>query len=202
MLADPEGWFRGGHQTGSGCAMLVSVFRHVLFALLSLLPLACSSEPRAPALRNDPVFEDSREGIRFLAPDSWVQKVRGSVPPGAATQERALVEYQRAGGTQGASFRLSLIDLPESENLSAYLARPSFSVENWKPLVKPEEVPIGSAKGQRFLFGGRLGRTEMVKEVVAVRRGNRTYFFTSLYEPRDPQARDEIRGILQSVVWK
>jgi hypothetical protein len=62
---------------------------------LALLALAgCQRPPRAPALVNEPVYQDSREGFRFLVPDGSVQEARGEMPPAPVEDERMLVEYR------------------------------------------------------------------------------------------------------------
>jgi hypothetical protein len=161
-----------------------------------------SAAPRAPALRDDPVFQSDREGIRFLAPEGWRQNIRGEPPPGPTEKERPLVEYARMSGGAGASLRVSLRDVPPSENLAEYLAGPSFSVKRWAQTGPEEEAAVGSATGTRYVFRGKAGNVELTKEVVAVRRGERVYFFTALYAPKDTEVREQLRRVVGSVIWK
>jgi hypothetical protein len=166
------------------------------------LVAGCQPRPSAPALSYDPVYQNDREGFRFLAPEGWRQNTRGEVPPGKAEKERTLVDYRRAAGPSGASLRVSLADLPESTDLEKYLAGPSYGADKWRPTGRPEETPVGSASGTRYAFSGRVGKEEVAKEVVAVRRGGRVYFFTALYAPKDVEVRDQLRRVVSSVVWK
>src|SRR5262245_41969592 len=93
-----------------------------LFLAWGVFLAGCDSRPRAPVLRDDPVYQNDQEGFRFLAPDGWSQSMRGEVPPGKVDKERSLVEYRRKKGSAGASLRVSLADLPTSTDLAAYLA--------------------------------------------------------------------------------
>ncbi|MFO0841896.1 MAG: hypothetical protein U0797_05775 [Gemmataceae bacterium] len=176
--------------------------RAAVLILGAVLFPGCEPRPRAPALTNDPVFVSEQEGFRFLAPDDWSQGVRGDIPPGKADKERPLVEFSRMSGGPPASLRVSLADLPPSTDLAAYLAGPSFSAERWAPTEAAVDAPVGSASGVRYAFKARVGKGEMVKEVVAVRRGERVYFFTALYTPKDTEVREQLRRVVGSVVWK
>jgi hypothetical protein len=173
-----------------------------LLAACAFLLAGCGSRPRAPVLRDDPVYQNDREGFRFLAPEGWTVSARSEVPPGKAETEHFLVDYRGRTGARGAAFRVSLADLPASTDLAAYLAGRSFGVAEWKQTAPPEEVAVGSATGVRYHFSGRSGKEEMAREVVAVRRGERVYFFTALYGPKDTAVRDELRRVVESVIWK
>lgn len=168
-----------------------------------LVVAGCTERPRAPVLRDDPVYQNDREGFRLLAPDGWQQHMRGELPPGKVSKERTLVEYQRTSGTSAASFRVSAIDLPDSANLAAYLSStPLFGVSKWRVTATTKEVKVGTASGTRYDLTGRSGSEEMALEVVAVRRGERVYLFTSLYAPRDLEVRSQMRQTVAGVVWK
>jgi hypothetical protein len=167
-----------------------------------LLLAGCPSRPRAPVLRDDPVYQNDVEGFRFLAPEGWAQSTRADVPPGKATTERPLVEYHRKAGGKASSFRVSMMDLPPSADLAARLAGASYGASKWAPIAPPEEIAVGSSSGVRHVFTGRVGGEERVKEVVRVRRGERVYFFTGLYTPKDYEARDQLRRVVDSIIWK
>ena len=176
---------------------------HAALIFLSASVVAgCNTRPRAPALRDDPVYQNDREGFRFLAPEGWRQNTRGDVPPGKAEKERTLVDYRPTAGPSGASLRVSLADLPDSTDLATHLAGPSYGADKWRPAGRPEETAVGSATGTRYSFSGRVSKDEVAKEVVAVRRGGRVYFFTALYAPKDVEVRDQLRRVVSSVVWK
>jgi hypothetical protein len=173
-----------------------------LLLLSASLLAGCNTRPRAPALRDDPVYQNDREGFRFLAPEGWTQAARTEVPPGKVKAETPLVDYRRTKGEGRAALRVSLADLPDSTDLGKYLAGPSYGVDKWAPAGPPEEVSAGSATGTRYAFSGRVGKEEVAKEVVAVRRGGRVYFFAALYAPKDVEVRDQLRRVVSSVVWK
>jgi hypothetical protein len=153
-------------------------------------------------LRDDPVYQNDSEGFRFLAPQGWTQSTRSNVPPGKQETEYPLVAYRQIAGASGASFRVSLIDLPSSADLAPHLAGPSYGVEQWTQAAPPEKIAVGSASGVRYHFKGRAGKQDLVKEVVAVRRGERVYLFTALYAPRDTEVRDQLRRVVESIIWK
>jgi hypothetical protein len=161
----------------------------------------CGETPRAPPLRDDPVYQNDREGFRFLVPEGWQQRISGDVP-GKADRERPLVEYRpiKAGEGPG-SLRVSRIDLPPSADLGGQVAAPSHSVEKWVPVTAAEETAVGGQKGVRYSLTGRLGKGKLAKEVVAVRRGERVYLFTVIFEPKDNDAREALRRIIGSVTW-
>src|SRR5262245_30253534 len=83
--------------------------------------------PRAPALRPEPVYQNSREGFRFVAPEGWTQVAKAELPSGPAEKERLMVRYQAATGDP-AALEATVIDLPESTDLAAYLSQPSYGV--------------------------------------------------------------------------
>src|SRR2546423_15656230 len=79
-----------------------------LLALCALLLLGCDSKPRAPALMDDPVYQNDREGFRFLVPDGWKQHARAEVPPGKSEKERLLVQYRRPAEGGEATLEVTL----------------------------------------------------------------------------------------------
>lgn len=178
----------------------------LLLLIWTFLPSGCHERPRAPVLRDDPVYQNDREGIRFLAPDGWGQTLRGEVPRGKVEKERTLVDYRRPieGPTpeRPASLRVSLVDLPPSTDLAAFLAKRAYSIARWRLAGPVEEATVGTLSGQRYYFLGQSDRGELAREVVAVRRGERVYFFTAVFEPKDTEVRDQLRRVVASVIWK
>jgi hypothetical protein len=168
----------------------------------SIYYFSCQGQPSAPVLSDDPVYQNNREGFRFLAPEGWSQNSRSDVPPGKVTKERLLVSYRRPTGPSSATLRVSLADLPDSVDLAAFLAEPSFAVEKWELTGPGEQIQAGKAPGVRYDFKGFIKKQEMAKEVVAVRRGERVYFFTALYAPEDIEVRDELRKVVASIKWR
>src|SRR5438128_11020385 len=105
-------------------------------ALIVLLALGCRDQPQAPALRNEPVYQNDTEGFRFLTPEGWRQHARVNVPPGKLEKERLLVQYVRLSSEKGASIDVSMADLPTTVDLTEYLAGPSGGVKSWR-LARP-----------------------------------------------------------------
>src|SRR5262245_1447579 len=87
---------------------------------LALL-LGCTPKPVAPALRDEPVYQNDQEGFRFLVPEGWSQNARTEVPPGPVEKERLLVQYKRRPPAKPATLEVSMADLPSSTNLATYL---------------------------------------------------------------------------------
>ena len=174
-----------------------------LLVLGGVLLSGCSShKPQAPDLRDEPVYENSREGLRFLAPEGWTQHARASLPPGKVETERLLVGYRRREEGKPAQLEVSRTDLPESTKLTEYLSGPAFGERRWKARGRPEEFEINGASAVRSIFLAGAGKDEQVREVVSFRRGERCYFFSGLYSAGDTKAREEIRRSVGSVIWK
>ena len=171
-----------------------------LVGCILLLP-ACGTKPRAPVLGDDPVYQNDKEGFRFLVPQGWKITSRSEVPPGKLTKDTTLVNYRRQTG-KGASFLVTANDLPTSTDLADLLAGPSFGVPKWTLTGPPVNLKAGGMDGVRYSFTARSGKEERGKEVFCVRRDDRLYFFLTLYSASDTEARDEVRRLVDSVVWK
>jgi hypothetical protein len=170
-------------------------------AALAFLLAGCGARPRAPALQSGPLYQNEREGFRFLAPEGWVQRARAELPAGPFEREELLVAYSRVSD-RPASFEVSLADLPEGADLRKFLtAAPSEGVR-WRAKGAPEPVTVNGVSAKRFALAGGAGKGEQVKEVVAFRRGGRVYFFAGVFAAGDPATRDEVRRAVNTVVWK
>ena len=167
-----------------------------LFACLVLCG-GCSTRPRAPALLDEAVYHNAREGFRFLVPEGWSQQARSELPPGKVEKERLLVSY-RFPGASSAMLEVSLADFPEPFDLTGYLEGPSFGSAKWKSSSPPAPVKSGDHSGLRFLFTSK----HLTKDVLAFRRGERVYCFTGLYATADTQARSELRRATDSLIWE
>jgi hypothetical protein len=161
----------------------------------------CAERPRAPALTNDPVYQDDAEGLRFAAPEGWTMHVRSRPAAGPDAHERLLVGYRRVRAERPAQFEVSRADLPESADLVAHLTG-GGARKDWRPAKPPEPVEVGGRPGRRISLAGRVGGEALAREVVAVRRGGRVYFFAVTTAPGDAGARDEARRAVASVRWK
>src|SRR5262245_7411677 len=174
----------------------------VVLLLVSVLVSGCSRKPQAPALRDEPVYENAQEGFRFLAPEKWTQHARATLPPGKVDKERLLVGYRRHEAGTSALLEVSRADLPESTKLTDYLSGPAFSARQWKAKGPPEELEINGVPAVRSLFLMGAGKDEKVREVVTFRRGERCYFFSGVYAASDVKAREEIRRSVDSVIFR
>jgi hypothetical protein len=170
--------------------------------LLVLVAAAgCGGTPRAPILSADPVYNNSREGFRFLVPEGWTQNAIAEVPPGPATTEQRLVEYQITGTEKPGSFRVTCIDLPEEENLEQYLQK-RFPDEGWKPSAPAENVEAGGAAATHATLTRKAGNEDVVQDVYAFRHGKRVYLFTGLLVAEDAKARQQVQRAVESLKWR
>jgi hypothetical protein len=160
----------------------------------------CGSHPRAPALQDQPVYQNDREGFRFLVPEGWKQYARADLPPGKIDHERLLVQYRRKEG-KAATLEVSRVDLPASTDLATYLTAPAFGVNTWRFTVR-EALEVGGKPAERLLLTGRRGAEELTREVVAVRRDERVYLFTGIFASGDAAARSAVRRAVGRVLWK
>ncbi len=180
---------------------LSSVLCPLSSLLLGLVLCGCDNRPRAPALQPGPLYQSEREGLRFLAPDDWVQRARAELPAGRYEKPELLVAYTRVTD-RPAEFEVTLADLPEGTDLQKFLtATPSEGVR-WQAKGAPEELTVGGVPATRFTLAGGSGKGAQAKEVVAVRRGGRVYFFAGIFPAGDRATRDEVRRAVNSVVWK
>jgi hypothetical protein len=174
----------------------------VLLAAAVACLTGCNSRPRAPAILDEPVYQNDREGFRFLAPDGWTQHMRAELPTGKIEQERVLVAYKRRAADPPADLEVAAVDFPEQADWSAYLAAASHGTKQWHPAGKPETVQINGVSAVRTVLKGRQGQQDMTKEVVTFRRGERVFLFTGLFAPSDSKAREAVRQAVGSVMWK
>ena len=64
-----------------------------------------------------------------------------------------------------------------------------------------EACSVGSRRGKRFILSGKGPDGQWVREVAAVRRDGRVYFFTATFGPKDGDTRDQVRKTLAGVSW-
>jgi hypothetical protein len=171
-------------------------------AILGMLLAGCESRPHAPALIDEPVYSNAREGFRFRVPEGWKQYAKADVPPGKVDKERLLVAYRLMSAGAAAELEVSLHDLPIDSDLEKLLSGRSFGVEKWQAASPAEQIEINGAPAVRLTFSGRSGKEKLMKEVVAFRRLGRVYFFTGVYRPADERAREGIREAMGSILWK
>ncbi len=164
--------------------------------VLAFVVAGCQDRPKAPALRDDPVFEDAQAGVRFLAPTGWIETARSAFPPGPAEKDTMLVRYQSPPTEKSAVFEVSFVDAPESADVTAMLAAPSHGASNWASSEPPEPLKLNAA-ATRY----HLAHKNMSKESIVFRRGDRLYFFTFVYLNSDSTVRERMHDVVQSVVW-
>src|SRR5205807_3959401 len=80
----------------------------VAVVIVALIFLLGRGGPHAPALRSEPVYNNTREGFRFVAPEGWSQVAKADLPPGPVEKERLLVRYQAATG--GGAMEVTIVD--------------------------------------------------------------------------------------------
>lgn len=200
------------HQRGSpapwGTAPWARIVRHPLtwagaglaaVGLVIVILQLGGSRPRAPALVNEPVYQNQQEGFRFFLPDGWTIQARSEFPSGKPLpKERMLVQYKRA--KSGGSLIVSMVDLPESEAVADYLEKRLFPKDAWRP-AGVERLTLANLPAERFLYKGYGKMADQARETVVIRRGQRAYFFTTLYSANDTKIRDETRKALTTLTW-
>src|SRR5262249_6719910 len=150
-----------------------------------LLLGGCGTRPQAPALRNDPIYQDATEGFRFVVPEGWTQQAAAKLPPGKVDKERLLTGYLCPSEGEPATFDVSRIDLPPDTDLGTYLAQPSYGVSTWQTTEPTQEITVHGMPAQRWAFVGRLGKVDWTREVVTFRRGERVYLFSGMFPKAD-----------------
>jgi hypothetical protein len=168
----------------------------------AVLLSACSPRPRAPALDNDPVYQNRREGFRFIVPEGWIQLAKADLPPGKVSKERLLVSYQRPVHGKTVFLEVSLADLPDSTDLAAYLAESSYGTSKWRRSGSPQELDFNGVSAVRYSYSIRAGKDDLVKEVTTFRRGERVYLFAGVYPTGDSQSREQLRRAVASTIWE
>ncbi len=175
----------------------------VLVACLGILFAAgCDSRPHAPALLDEPVYANPREGFRFRVPDGWKQFAKADVPAGKLDKERLLVGYRHATPNTSAQFEVAMADLPESTDLAAYLSDRTRFGDQWRAAAAPERFEVEGVPAVRYAFTGGQGKDKMTREGVVFRRGERVYLFTAVYRTGDEPTRNAVREAVGSVMWK
>jgi hypothetical protein len=179
--------------------------KHTTWIKLALflvgLVAGCERSPRAPLLRDEPVYQNSQGGFRFQAPHGWTQVAKGDWPA-KATQERLLVEYKAEASEQPAGLQVMVVDLPESTNLDKYLVGASFASGSWRPTGTSEILQISGVEARRHTFESGFGNEKTTREVVTFRRQGRVFLFTGIFSASDSLARDQIRAAVNSIIWK
>jgi hypothetical protein len=171
-----------------------------LAAVLLLGAVGCTPPPRAPALEDGPVYQNNREGFRFLVPDDWTQFASGEAPPGKVDNEAMLTEYRLLKAERPSILRVTLLDIPPEDSIEAYLTD-QFGKLGWRLKGGSESCTAGGVAGTRFTLVNTASPQE-IREVYAFRRGGRVYFFTAILAASDSKARLQVRRAIESLSWK
>jgi hypothetical protein len=147
--------------------------RATLAALLPALLSGCGPRPRAPALQDEPVYQNKQEGFHFLPPEGWIVHARAEVPPGKLSEEHLLVEYKRVTSDKPASLEVSMADIPADTDLAACLEGRASPGDSWRPQGPAEILEVGGQPAARMTFIGQFVQDRVTREMVAVRRGER-----------------------------
>jgi hypothetical protein len=173
-------------------------------ALAGLLLAGCGPRIKAPRLvQGEAVYHNPREGLRLEPPPGWSQHARADYPV-RLDRERPLVKYKCLEDREAAVFQVSRIDLAEAILPETYLREQPPGPEKWRLTGATETLQVGGRPATRVTFTGTWEeneKEEVVKEVVAVRRGERVYFFTGIFVADDREARAKVRKAIESVVW-
>ena len=137
-----------------------------------------------------------------MVPEDWSQYARSDLPPGKLDKERLLVQYRRVKSAKEATFEVSAADLPPSADLADYLAAPAFGSKDWKLRSSPEPLEVDGVPGTRYDLTARVGKEDMTREVVAFRRGERVYFFTTVFFTKDATAQEQARRAVSRLLWR
>ncbi len=186
-MKPPRQPFRFGKRVGPGLVLL-------------LVGVAgCPPRPHAPAIQDEPVYQNSQEGFKFVPPEGWKMHGRAEFPPGPMPDEHLLVEYKRLSAEKAASLEVSMIDVAPEIDLASGLPDRGGEFGTWKLQGAVERLEIGGRPAARAVFAGQSGGENTHKEIVAVRRGRRVYYFTGIFLAGDGRARDQVRRAVASV---
>ena len=173
----------------------------IAFAATFGLLAGCSDKPQAPSLTYDALFQSDRAGIRFLAPRDWTLVSRSDLPPGEFAKPILLVSYLQSSGPKPAELDLYIADLPPGADFARYFTERRFGPLTWKLKVSVQAIEIGGIRGERLSLTSGVGKDEVAREVSAVRRGGKVFFFLVSFAARDEDHRDHTRKCIESVTW-
>jgi hypothetical protein len=182
----------------------------VAVGLALLLLMGCNA-PRQP------VYEDG-QGFRFVPPPGWVERARGEEIPARAArgkqdlplpplggsgkqQERLLVRYDRISTAHHAWLRVTVVDLPSTTPLKAYLST-RLPGQGWKRESEGEGLEVSGLPAARVAFVGRWYDQDYLCETVAVRKGEKVYLFAAAFPASEGTAREQVRQAVAAATWQ
>ena len=165
-------------------------------AFLPLVLLAasgCRERPKAPPLVNEAVYQNSRIGLHFLAPEGWSVSSRVELPR-SLPKPIILVAYQQGKGESPAELEVLAADLADGADLERFLLEQRIGAAVWAVKIGPEPVTINGSEATRIVLR-RNGKAkgEVLREATAFRRGGRIFFFIVTFSANDIPARDAVR---------
>lgn len=183
--------------------MLRKAFFFFLGLPLALILCGCQRGPVAPELRNSPVYNNSREGFRFLVPEGWTISASANIPSGDLETDLFLVQYNvRTLGSDGQVHVICFQDKQKDIDLAQYHTKPAFGIQKWSLKEGPTKETIHGKEGTWLYYTGRNKGPKMGQDVLAFRKGDRVYSFVGLCEASDNVARQSIHRAFASVIWK
>lgn len=180
----------------------ISIGARWLLASVLLMVAGCSRSPSAPALGDAPVYQNNREGFRFLVPENWTQVASGVLPRGELEGEVLLVKYRMRTAGKGALLEVLCFDAKQYPDVQKYHAEPSHGSKDWKLGEPSQSLDINGTKADRLIYTTQMQGQQMVKEIVAFRRQERVYSFIGLFWASDNKAREQLRRAVDSIIWR
>lgn len=170
--------------------------------LAALLLAGCDTRPKAPALRDSPVFHSKQEGFRFLVPEGWTKSAHGVLPSGKLKGEVLFAQFRVPTSEQEAMLDVLCFSEGTHASPQSYHAGPSHGASEWTETAPPEPVEINRTPAERLVYSAMIGKQPMTKEVIAFRRNERVYSFIGLFAASDNAAQQELRRATNSIVWE
>ncbi len=161
----------------------------------------CDSGPRAPLLRDSPVYHSESEGFRFRVPEGWNQSANSVLPAGDLPGDIFLTRYQVKTTEGGASMQIICSNDKAVEQLEKHWSAPAFGVVEWKVVESLQKVKAGPIAGERIVYSGQQGGKTLMKHVTCLHKNKRLYSFVGLYWEHDAAARQQIERALDSLIW-
>lgn len=146
-------------------------------------------------------YQNEQAGFRFLPPAGWSERARAEDGPALAAKEQVLVQYKRLTAGRPAWLRVSSMAVDASVSPTTCLSHRNLGRE-WCVDSQPEGFEVNSRPASRVAYSGEWHKMSYLCEIVAIRCGERVYFFTASIPADDSAARDEVRQAIATATWK
>ena len=166
--------------------------RKATFTLLLVVCTGCAARPPEQAYETN--------GFRFVPPPGWSERARHEDAAGSPTQDRLLVQYKRLTAGHLARLRVSVADVPSSVDLARCLSDHPLD-KGWRTSGRIESLEVNGLPAVRAAMAGKLQKMNYEGELLAVRQGERVYFFTAIFPMNDDQAREQARQAVTAAKW-